>query len=379
MTWIVPRTRLDDEQIEILNAILDSKGNHWLRGFAGSGKSVLLVYAAMETLLSQSDDKKACIVAYTNALTDMLSSGLTKKMAKRIDVTTYDSFKGEYDFIFIDEVQDLPRAQLQKLNESSERVIVAGDEVQSIYPKRIKAENIKEIIQPDIHTLSRIYRLSETLRDVVLTILPSSRVQEAEIGGFNSEANVGRGSFDSKAEEIQWVWHTAQQYAGTGQPVVILLPNHKMVKKTIDRICKIKCIESPEYPTVFMGNGTRINYEPANSHLKKNGLMLRYLGNSYGSLAVSDKEPLVYLMTYHSAKGLDFDTVFLPYLNDSLKIWRDDDDLARRLFYVAMTRSRTNVYITYCGTPHKYISNMPQHLLEEVDTSQTEDDEDEAW
>ena len=49
-------------------------------------------------------------------------------------------------------------------------------------------------------------------------------------------------------------------------------------------------------------------------------------------------------MTYHSAKGIDFDKVFLPFKNqvpDSMS------DIEKTLLMVAMTRSRQDLYISY--------------------------------
>lgn len=63
-------------------------------------------------------------------------------------------------------------------------------------------------------------------------------------------------------------------------------------------------------------------------------------------------------MTYHSSKGLDFDNVFMPGLNNMLFIARNED-MAKVLFMVAMTRSRNNLYLTYSGAyQHRYINTF---------------------
>ena len=73
-------------------------------------------------------------------------------------------------------------------------------------------------------------------------------------------------------------------------------------------------------------------------------------------------------MTYHSAKGLDFETVFLPGLDSGISIFNnDDEDLERRLFYVASTRSRRNLFISYSGNdPHRFVAQMPNDLLVKI-------------
>ena len=66
-----------------------------------------------------------------------------------------------------------------------------------------------------------------------------------------------------------------------------------------------------------------------------------------------DNTDCVNVMTMHSSKGLEFDTVFLVGITDSKipHIYSQQNDIGieeeRRLFYVAMTRAKQNLYITY--------------------------------
>jgi superfamily I DNA/RNA helicase len=46
------------------------------------------------------------------------------------------------------------------------------------------------------------------------------------------------------------------------------------------------------------------------------------------------------ILTYHSAKGTEFDNVFIPFADE-------DNGLERNPFYVAVTRSSSRVFITY--------------------------------
>jgi ATP-dependent exoDNAse (exonuclease V) alpha subunit len=46
------------------------------------------------------------------------------------------------------------------------------------------------------------------------------------------------------------------------------------------------------------------------------------------------------ILTYHSAKGTEFDNVFIPFADD-------DSRIDRNAFYVAITRSSSRVFITY--------------------------------
>ncbi len=60
----------------------------------------------------------------------------------------------------------------------------------------------------------------------------------------------------------------------------------------------------------------------------------------------------VVLLTYHRAKGLEFDAVFLPRLEDKelpFALAKGDDDIAeeRRLLYVGLTRARRMLYVSW--------------------------------
>jgi DNA helicase-2/ATP-dependent DNA helicase PcrA len=76
---------------------------------------------------------------------------------------------------------------------------------------------------------------------------------------------------------------------------------------------------------------------------------------------------MVYLMTYHSAKGLDFANVFLPHLTAdvSLEAMKNaSDNQERRLFFVATTRARERLYLSYHNESHRFIGDIPKNLLE---------------
>jgi DNA helicase II / ATP-dependent DNA helicase PcrA len=67
--------------------------------------------------------------------------------------------------------------------------------------------------------------------------------------------------------------------------------------------------------------------------------------------------PMVSLMTVHSAKGLEFDAVFLTGMEQEMFPYRgiasgEDEELEeeRRLAYVAITRARKRLTITYAGS-----------------------------
>jgi DNA helicase II / ATP-dependent DNA helicase PcrA len=71
----------------------------------------------------------------------------------------------------------------------------------------------------------------------------------------------------------------------------------------------------------------------------------------------------VNLLTYHRAKGLEFEAVFLPRLEEGelpFKRSRVGEALAeeRRLLYVGMTRAKRHLEITWSGAPSRFIAEL---------------------
>jgi DNA helicase-2/ATP-dependent DNA helicase PcrA len=71
----------------------------------------------------------------------------------------------------------------------------------------------------------------------------------------------------------------------------------------------------------------------------------------------------VHLLTYHRAKGLEFDAVFLPRLDEKelpTRLARTDEerDEERRLFYVGITRARRFLAITWSRDPSPLLPEL---------------------
>ncbi|MCE9643807.1 UvrD-helicase domain-containing protein [Candidatus Parcubacteria bacterium] len=99
------------------------------------------------------------------------------------------------------------------------------------------------------------------------------------------------------------------------------------------------------------------------------------------------KQAGVKLMTVHASKGLEFDYVFVTGLEEDLFPHKrgfdqklEDQEEERRLFYVALTRARKKLFLTYASVRTVFGSrgiNMPSNFLEDIGEELVEAEEDE--
>jgi DNA helicase-2/ATP-dependent DNA helicase PcrA len=93
--------------------------------------------------------------------------------------------------------------------------------------------------------------------------------------------------------------------------------------------------------------------------------------------ADEDKEnrDVVKLMTIHAAKGLEFACVFVAGIEETLFPsamsinTREELEEERRLFYVAVTRAKKNLWLTYANTRYRFgqlVQNEPSRFIEEM-------------
>ncbi|MBU4348121.1 UvrD-helicase domain-containing protein [Patescibacteria group bacterium] len=92
-------------------------------------------------------------------------------------------------------------------------------------------------------------------------------------------------------------------------------------------------------------------------------------------MSASDGKPklltkAVKLMTIHASKGLEFDNVFIVGCNEKLLpheqsiFYPEEIEEERRLMYVAMTRAKKKLFISFYNIPSRFLGEIPKELID---------------
>lgn len=357
MKWFKEFSELDSEQRDFVDSKFSENQNYWIQGHAGSGKSILLVHSLIKAY-NKNPNLKVCFVLFTHALIDMIKTGIPSELKSKVEVITYFKFRDQdtkktYDLILVDEVQDLPAEIVKELKRRSKRVISAGDMNQSIYENTVSPSEIESLLNAQIFSLKIVHRLTKTLQKIASFFKTDILGAKEAWNKKDVEVLIGKGKPFSSEEEFEFVWKSAKSEA-KNIPTVILLPFHSSIAKFMNFVLNYE--KKPILDENMNDNEAR------NKHLEKYSIKLEYIGNGFGSLQNATNNHKVMIMTYHSAKGLDFESVYIPNLYEGLKIWRKPDntedlEMSKTLFFVALTRSRRKLFISYSANkPHKFVS-----------------------
>ena len=374
MKWMVSINDLDAVQLRAIENIIDNQDeNHWVKGFAGSGKTIVLTHV-LERLATAKPPVKVCFATFTHALKDLVESGLSDNAKLRIDISTFNGLgkmRNDYDLVVADEMQDIPSRVLPTLAKKSEVLVIAADLDQSIYRSACSVSELNASVKPaKEHQLREIHRINENVFDIATSVYSDAKiVSQTTVRQDNERARKFEGI--SMRDEFVTMFEEAVRVSAKESPSAVLLPSKALLDKFISTIAtansytgtppSVKDSDRPEF-------GEQADpFKEINSYLKKNKSPLQVFGGGSGSLYDSDTKKMVYLMTYHSAKGLDFANVFLPHLTGDVSLEPmkgASDKQERRLFFVATTRARERLYLSYHGEPHRFIGEIPDYLLE---------------
>lgn len=246
-----------------------------------------------------------------------------------------DTSKRIYDHIIIDEGQDFSPIMIRSLlcaTNPRGSFSFFGDVSQQIYGSRLSWRDAGIIIEKSVLKFEKNYRNPINISKFANDITKSKYWQRSEdtIESTNAVAEGPKPvliQFENRKNEIRWLASQIKQNINTSSNLIVCR-NREVVKKMKEILAK------HGIPSIVINKN-----EAGFSYIKK-----------------------VYVSTFHSAKGLEFDNVYIPLLNhpffpENREVeLQDDDFLANelKLLYVAVTRAKFGLYMSY----HKELSDI---------------------
>lgn len=354
----------------------DPTANVLLQGPPGSGKTILLINL-INKLREKYPDRKIGLITYTHSLIDMLNTGLA---ADGVQAITYHQFvkqlgfqtahvegdlapngnligkrrnRTDYGILVVDEVQDLPAHVLRAIRSQATQVVVAGDGNQQLYSHGCTESEILSNLglskSNEQFNIAVSYRLTPSLFRAARVFKPNVIESSESNGKTDVKPEIAKAI--NWAQEVEYVYRRSQLGPQKGEVSAILFPTRSSLENFVNAVLRY---EGKPIWSVVKNGFNEPDYGLLNVHLAHHNILLEVVQNNYGSLESVVRNKRVVLQTYHSAKGLDYNNVCLPGLSSAEFISTPADTL----FYVALTRSRAQMCLSYTGEPHTFLRRI---------------------
>ena len=330
--WDVDEESMDDDQLDLIERTLDK--SMLVAGCAGSGKSVIAMHKA-EQIAQQGED--VILIAYTKSLTGFMNVG--KPIGPYRFYYHYQWVRQgmpKADYIIVDEIQDFTQEEIQDFMHAAKKYYMFfGDTAQSIYKQygkqTLTIEEIAKLTGLNVLKLYNNYRLPRPVAKITQDYVGVNVDPYKERVYQNKEKSlpyiIYKSSIEEQIESISAIISN-----NTGKSIGILLPSNELALNVSEELRK-----------------------------KNVGCQLKYSADAAKDARYVDTldfaTPMPKIMTYHSAKGLQFDIVILPMYNGA------SDNESRKALYVAMTRTKHKLYVFYSTQKLAYpLSDVPTRL-----------------
>jgi superfamily I DNA/RNA helicase len=310
--------------------VLNSKSNIIVRGCAGSGKTLLAIHLAKK--LSYEEKARVLILVYTKALGNFIENALSMHEKLTIDVFNSDKWNlyshKNYDYLIIDEAQDFSIDDIKAFQQHATRgVYIFLDENQKLYKKSkenstLTFASLQKFSEFPVIDLKTNYRISTSILDFLKDVFPNNNLDNST-KALSIKPKIVR--CNSALEELKWI----RDYIVT----------HPLEKIAI----LLRWNES--YSGFLFPNGKKKENQffgvlEVRDNLIKDNIAVGFKFHQEDHLNFSDGGQ-VNILTIHSSKGIEFDTVIIPFFNYL------DKSESQAVDYVAMTRCKSNLIILY--------------------------------
>lgn len=355
-------------------------GHRVIHGVAGSGKTMILGYRSQ--YLASLSNKPILVLCYNKSLASRLQQVIQQSQARnKIEVLHFHGWCGQllkrhqlkvaegqgqyferqvsstiaavdagdidphqYGAILIDEAHDFEadwfKIVVPLLDPETDSLLVLYDDAQSIY-KNKKTLNFT-FSSVGIQARGRTTVLHTNYRNTLEILMVAKHFAQS--------------IFTENAEQPDDMIPTLSPDSAGRRGDVPELQRFATADDELDYIAErisqlIKLGLSPDKIAVLCRYNNKNNNQVKNAEkaLAAKGVIFSSTGDDSGKLGLYGVEPSVKIVTIPSSKGLEFDTVFIPHLNEMPNKKAGLEGEAR-LLYVAMTRAIETLVFTYHGS-----------------------------
>jgi hypothetical protein len=248
---------------------------------------------------------------------------------------------GRLRYIVVDEFQDINAIQwrlLETMRHIGARTIIVGDDAQNIYTWRGSSAGFLL----DFHRLVpgvADYQLKSNYRSTDAIVAVANRVMLG-IPTLPWKEHMVAFKNGGVKPEVLFFWRSSDEYEWIAKKIYEI--RAKVPKATIAVLGRNN-VELYRAEEVLIQKGVKTRFLA----------MERQEGGDHEEVAAQNG--IVDLATFHGSKGLEWDYTFLVSLSDDvLPSRKGANDIIgeRRLFYVAVTRARQRMFLTYHGNEH---------------------------
>jgi hypothetical protein len=313
---------LNPELTKSQKKVLESDSDLIIYGPAGSGKTFLTILLA-EKLIKSNPNVIIEIIVYTKSLSKFISESLARRNIKNIHVShIYESSKYA-DYIILDEFQDFDIQAILKIKKRVRKgMYLLGDLNQQIYTFNNKPKldkSINSILEFKEINLEETIRFNNGIHNFIADFFPLA--SNNNLVSNNEKKPEIIKCLDQK-KQLQLICDIIISNSKDGD-IGILMKENIEVSKILDYFRENK----------IHFDGYKLNND-------------EYL--NFGKSKVN-------ILTYHSAKGLEFDTIIMPF-------FETPTDFGIEFYYSGLTRAKENLFILYSDSFPNFLKNIDNNL-----------------
>ncbi|MBP7653559.1 UvrD-helicase domain-containing protein [Candidatus Dependentiae bacterium] len=353
--WLLPRNELSNEQIRAIEMPMNT--HRVILGPPGSGKTQILLHRARHLIDAYNISRKRLhIFVFTNTLKFYIKSALELLDLPLNCVTTFDSWcysnylryispnlpiregencpdfaairkavsesiqgnniKNIYDAVLVDEGQDLDTHAFSLFTKIAKHITVCMDYKQQIFDTGMNEQEIldKLGLRRSNISLLEAYRCCPYIASLAAELI------------------------DDQMEKTQYLNQVRIPQAEKELPLLYIAKDYADELERLKSILKIRLTKGEKIGVIILRNSM---IDELKTLLQKEGFPVE----SGKDIDFSGNR--IKILSYHSVKGLSFDTVLMPFLYEkSFTEKVPDIEYQKRLLFVAVTRAVKWAYMS---------------------------------